>query len=98
MKFCVELPIGTKRCLFPFPVIFIKPSSKNKSEIFKATNSETRSPQLYKDSNIARFRSPSFELKSIAAISASISSTDNVSGSFLPVLGVSINSRGLSER
>jgi hypothetical protein len=38
MYFLVEELIGTKRCLFPFPVTFIKPSSKNKSEIFKEIN------------------------------------------------------------
>ena len=35
--FCVSSPIGTKRSLFPLPVILINPSSKNKSEIFKET-------------------------------------------------------------
>ena len=42
----VLTPMGTKRCLSPFPVTFKKPSSKNKSDIFKWVNSLTRSPQL----------------------------------------------------
>ena len=73
MYFCVKFPMGTKRCLLPFPVIFIKPSSKNNSEILSETNSETRSPQPYKVSSMERLRSPSFVAKSIAEISASIS-------------------------
>ena len=98
MYFWVVLPIGTKRCLFPFPVILINPSSKNKSEIFKETSSETRRPQPYKVSSIALLRSPSSFDKSMAAINRSISSIDKVSGSFLPNRGVSINSIGLSVR
>ena len=98
MYLIVEPPTGTKRCLFPLPVILIKPSSKNKSEIFKLTNSETRKPQLYKVSNIALLRSPSGVDKSIAEINASISSVAKVSGNFLPVLGTSINSKGVSFR
>ena len=98
MYFMVVLPTGTKRCLLPFPVILINPSSKNKSDIFSETNSETRKPQLYKVSYMALLRSPSGVDKSIAAINSSISSVESVSGSFLPVLGTSINSKGVSFR
>ena len=98
MYFWAALPIGTNRSLLPLPVILIKPSSKYKSEIFNDINSETRSPQPYSVSSMARLRSPSFEVKSIAAMRESISSTDSISGSFLPVLGVSTSSKGLSER
>ena len=90
--------MGTKRCLFPFPVILIKPSSKNKSEIFKVTNSETRKPQLYNVSNIALLRSPSADVKFMALINKSISCVESVSGNFLPVFGTSINSKGVSFR
>ena len=90
--------MGTNRCLLPFPVILIKPSSKNKSEIFKVVISETRSPQPYKVSSMALFLSPSGVDKSIAAIRLSILSIESVSGSFLPNLGASISSIGLSVR
>ena len=43
-------------------------------------------------------RSPSFDVKSMAAISWSIFSIDKVSGSLRPILGVSMSSIGLSFR
>ena len=55
MYFWVKFPIGTNRSLFPFPVILIKPSSINKSDIFKVTNSDTRNPQPYKVSKKSGF-------------------------------------------
>ena len=65
--------MGTKRCLSPFPITLIKPSSKNKSEIWSVINSVTRKPQLYKVSMIVLFLSPCGLLKSIAEMILSIS-------------------------
>ena len=87
--------MGTNRSLFPFPTILTKPSSKNKSEIFKSINSLTLKPQPYMVSSIALFLSPSPLLRSTAEIKLSISSFDKVSGNLIPILGVSIKSVGL---
>jgi hypothetical protein len=95
MYFIVVSPIGTKRCLPPFPLIFINPSLKNKSEILRVVNSLTLSPHPYSVSSMALLRSPCGLLKSMALMSWSISSIASVSGSFLPILGLSISARGL---
>ncbi len=58
MYFMVVSPIGTKRCLSPLLVIFIKPSLSHKSEILSEVNSLTLKPQPYMVSSIALLRSP----------------------------------------
>ena len=73
--------MGTKRCLSPFPVTLIKPSSKNRSDSLRSRSSETLRPQPYNVSMIARLRSPSFLLRSTAAMILSTSSIEMVSGS-----------------
>ena len=88
-------PIGINLCLFPLPVTLIKFSSKNKSDIFKSTSSLTLIPHPYKSSIIARFLSPCCFDRSMLEINSSISFVDNVSGSFLEVLGDSISLSGL---
>ena len=64
----------------------IKPSLKNKSDIFKVIISLTLRPQLYKVSSIALSLSPSGLLKSTADISWLISDSDKVSY-FAPAIG-----------
>jgi hypothetical protein len=76
-------------------VILIKTSSKNKSDIFKETNSRPED-HIHIRFLTSHGSASSFEVKSIALISVSISSIDKVSGNFLPVLGDSISSKGLS--
>ena len=87
-------PIGTSRCLSPFPMTLMKPTSRYRQLILRLTTSLTRSPQLYMVSNIALFLPPSGTLKSIAEIIFSISSKDKVSGKSLFNFGASSNTVG----
>ena len=72
----------------------MKLSSKLISVNLRFTSSDTRIPLPYKTSSIAIFRYPVSESVSIAFIKLSTSSGDNITGSFLPILGVSISDAG----
>ncbi len=72
--------MGTRRCLLPLPSTLMKPSSKYRSEIFRLHSSDTRRPQLYRVSRMARLRCPSFVPWSMAEMIRSISSTVSTSG------------------
>ena len=90
--------MGTRRCLLPLPSTLMKPSSKYKSEIFRLHSSDTRRPQLYRVSRMARLRCPSFVPRSMAEMMRSISSTVSTSGSLNPILGPSNSSLGSPSR
>lgn len=84
---------GTSRSLEPLPLISITALRKSMCEICSAHNSETRSPQPYMVSTIARLRRP-VGVSSIAAIKASISSNESTEGRREPTDGLSSNSVG----
>ena len=87
MNLIASEPIGTNLSLSPLPMTLIKPTSRYRQDIFKLIASVTLNPELYIVSKIALLRPPSGLLKSICAITCSISSKLNTSGSFLLVFG-----------
>ena len=89
-------PIGTRRSLSPFPMTRTKPSSKYIEDIRRSDASETLRPEPYSISRMALSRMPCQEDISTDSIIATTSSTASTSGRYLPSLGESTLSQGLS--